>query len=95
MHMLMWTEKEKGGKGENDNPLGSNMVINSYHIHSLFNFSFCLIFISYFLSVHKLSWHYHNNSAIVIKQCYDDNIPKLKTNMSLIGRNGSINELNI
>lgn len=27
MHTLMWTEKERAGKGENDNPLGSNMVI--------------------------------------------------------------------
>lgn len=27
MRTLMWTEKERAGKGENDNPLASNMVI--------------------------------------------------------------------
>lgn len=34
-------------------------------------------------------------SAIAIKQCYDDCIPKLNTNMSLTGRNGCINQWNI
>ncbi len=91
-----WERRKWKSFGQHHGDSAEKSFFESYHMYSFYHF----LFLSHLFHISSQLTSSAGitatpTTAIVMKQCYDDYIPKLNTNTSLIGRNGCVNEWNI